>query len=964
MGKPGLGLFTGRRKSQSNVLDDMAATATATAAPASPDVAAPPAPPADAGGFRLMSRQEVEKQTERRKTMEKEKKSAFPRFSGFGSTGKARQQPYEDESPGSSKRDSKSSSGTQFSASRPYINGQHGSTSTLPSSTDAGSDDNLFANVPRPQIPHHSSSSPGSYFTSKKSLPALPKTSSGAPPNNSNAMPFGFGKRDRAMTTSSYASTAMPPKLDQDLSFGDESSFDDIFSGINRKASPEMLRQPEPTGRSLLAEKRTFQPEPIKVLPQTNIEAPLRSWDSRGSADNLMGSPHSENESPPVPPPHKYQQYAPVSMAPDSPDLQSSATFQDRNGQAAREPFMRGGSTSPEQHNTSISTSSANSFETPLSSRSGSTSATPRAPLPPSAIAYDDDDEDNMFAPPPPKPQAQAPPAPKPAAPVVKNPPRPAAAPGSRVMSQAEFRNYQKQRAAAPPPADSDSEEDYEDEEDAIKKREEEEVLRRKNQQMTFAREAMRRSTTAPADPNRPESIVDNAFNSSSMGFPSETSMKADEWEDEDVPLGILAQHGFPSTARNRVPSQPANAIPSAFPDRPASAGAMGANRASHLPAFARNLPMDPHNSFIGGGLVHHANRESLGFNNFPRGPASVAGDALGGGYGQGPMGMPPPLMYQDAGMSAPSLVDQIQMRDMTKKKYMGGASNKKPTEGPFTGMLGSHMNAQGQSPNPMRMSQMPPMMNGMNGINGMNGMNPMNGMNHMNPMMMGGGMGSPMMGMGQMGYMQQQPSDFMQMQQQYQQMQQMMAMQMQQMQMQQMQQQDPRMSMAMPNNMFNNGVMGQGQNMMGNNSFLNVPGMQNGMQPPQNRPMSIMSSAQRPFSTFGAGGMGMGPGPGYTPSIAPSERSNIGLSARYRPVTNHSDAVSNGTSMTLQATSGGANKPGVIKGILKKSPQINIEEKDDEEDWGSMAARKSKFGKGKENDSSGLEDLTRGLNL
>lgn len=763
-------------------------------------------------------------------------------------------------------------------------------------------------------------------------------------------MPFGFGKRDRAMTTSSYASTAMPPKLDQELSFGEESSFDDIFSGLNRKASPEMSRQPEPTGRSLLKEKRTFQPDPIKVLPQMSVEPPLRSWDSRGSADNLMDSPRSENESPPVPPPHKYQQYAPVSMAPDSPDLQSSAAFRDRHGQAAREPFMRGGSTSPEQNNTSISTSSANSFETPLSSRSASTSATPRAPLPPSAIAYDDNDEDNMFAPPPPKVQAQALPVPRPAPKVAKNPPRPTGA--SRVMSQAEFREYQKKRAAAPPPEDSDSEDDYEDEEEAIKKREEEEVLRRKNQQMSFAREAMRRSTTAPGDPNRPESIVDNAFNST--GFPSETSMKADEWEDEDVPLGILAQHGFPSTARSRAPNQPANAIPSAFPDRPASAGAMGPNRASHLPAFARNLPMDPHNSFIGGGLVHHANRESLGFNNFSRGPASVAGD-----YGQSSMGAPPALMYNDAGMSAPSLVDQIQMRDMTKKKYLGGASTKKPAEGPFTGMLGTQMNAQGQSTNPTRMSMMPPM-------NGMNGMNNMNGMNGMNPMMMGGAMGSPMMGMpqmGQMGYMPQQ-QDYMQMQQQYQQMQQMM-MQYQQMQMQQQmqQQQDPRMSMAMPNNMFNNGMMGQGQNMMGNNSFLNVPGMQNGMQPPQNRPMSIMSSQQRPYSTFA--GMGMGPGPGYTPSIAPSERSNIGLSARYRPVTNHSDAVSNGTSMTLQATSGGANKSGTIKGILKKAPQVHVEEKEDEEDWGSLANRKSKFvGKGKENSTSGLEDLTRGLNI
>ena len=101
MGKPGLGLFTGHRKSQSNVLEDVVAGG----APASPDVAAPAPPPGESGGFRLMSRQEVEKTAERRKTMEKEKKSTFPRFSGFGSaSNKARNQSFEDDSPGSSKR--------------------------------------------------------------------------------------------------------------------------------------------------------------------------------------------------------------------------------------------------------------------------------------------------------------------------------------------------------------------------------------------------------------------------------------------------------------------------------------------------------------------------------------------------------------------------------------------------------------------------------------------------------------------------------------------------------------------------------------------------------------------------------------------------------------------------------------------------------------------------------------------
>jgi hypothetical protein len=341
------------------------------------------------------------------------------------------------------------------------------------------------------------------------------------------------------------------------------------------------------------------------------------------------------------------------------------------------------------------------------------------------------------------------------------------------------------------------------------------------------------------------------------------------------------------------------------------------------LPAFARHLPADPHSSFIGGGLVQPMNRESMGFNGFARGPASIAGDSIAGGMG---MGMHTPMMYQEAGMSQPSLVDQIQMRDMTKQKYMGGASHKKPQGGPFTGMLGQHMNTSGQAQQATRMSQMP----------------------MMNPMM-GGQM--PMMGMGmnQMGYPMGQGNDMMAMQQ-MQQMQQMIAMQQMQLQqmhaMQQPQSQDPRMSMAMPNN-------GYGGNMMGNGSFLNVPGaMSNGM--------PFMSGngnqqQQPPMINF------MGPGPGYTPSIAPSERSNIGLSARYRPVVNNADAHSTGTSMTLQASSGvPQNPPATIKGIIKPIRQVAVEE---DEDWSRMAARKNKMSSNKHS-NTGLEELTKGLNI
>ncbi|RYN40814.1 hypothetical protein AA0112_g2723 [Alternaria arborescens] len=931
MGKPGLGIFTARRKSQGNAFEEV-------------DIATSPetitAPAADSGGFRVLSKTEVEKAKEQRKTQEKDRSSKFPRFSGFGGAGsKNRNQSVDDESPGSSKRDSKSSSGTQFSNSRPYANGQHGSTSTLPSSTDTSSDDNLFTNIPRPTVSQHNSSpAPSSVNAFRKNLPSLPKSSSGVS-SYKDLSGSGWSGRNRAMTTSSYASTAVPPKLEGDLNFGGFE--DDMFSHLSRKESPEIPR--ETAGRSLLSEKRTFQAEPIKIPPPSGIEAPLKSWDSRNSADNLMASPNSDNDSPPPPPPpHKYSSYAPV--ASESPTFHPSSTFEDTDAQFVRKSYTDRKSyreSSPEQQPNSTSSSSANSYQTPYSSRSATatsttTNTTPKASLAPGASPYNDAEEDDLFAPSKPAPKQEIPIAKKSAALPSNGKTAPATtittADGRRVMSQAEFREYQKRQMNQPPPEESSDDEDYEDEEDAIKRREEEELMRRKNQQMHFAREAMRRSTTAPGAPTDPG--VDH------MGFPSETSMKAEEWEDEDVPLGILAQHGFPSQTRNRFPSQPTNSMPSYIPDRPASAGAMSQRGVSqaNLPAFARHLPQDPYNSFIGGGLVRPTNRESMGFNGFARGPGSVAGGSVAGD-----MGMGPNMMYQDAGLSQPSLVDQIQMRDMSKQKYMGGASAKKPQGGPFTGVLGQQMNANGQLQNSTRMSQMPMM-------NGMGGMNPM-----MNPMMGGQmpmqGMG---MGMGQMGYPMQQGNEYMQ---QMQQMQQMIAMQQMQLQMMQQQpQQDPRMSMAMPNNGYAGSTMGS---TMGGAGFLNVP---NG----QNRPMSFMSpngnQQQQRSMSF------MGPHPGYTPSIAPSERSNIGLSARYRPVVNQSDAVSNGTSMTLQA-SGGANqnRTGTIKGILKKGspgPQMNAPQTDDaDEDWGKMAARKNRS-KGKENTSSGLEDLTRGLNI
>jgi hypothetical protein len=831
--------------------------------------------------------------------------------------------------------DSKSSSGTQ--SSRPYNNGQFGSTSTLPSSADADSNDNIFA-VPRPH-PSHYNSSPNvlGLGPNKKQLPPLPKSSTMA--YGEPTSPDGFG-RMRAMTSSSYASTAKPPTLDADMNFG-STSFDDMFSGLDRKETRDDL--PAAPGRSLLAEKRTFQAEPIKIDHKPLVEAPLKSWDSRGSNDNLI-SRSPDSDSPPPVPPHKYSKYAPV--ASHSPGLDGRGGFEQKEKKPLQQSTAARKSdheSSPERHPNSQTSSSATSLQTPLSSRSASNNTTPKAALRGGAgPAANDEDDDNLFAP----SKQQDAPAPKPAAPAPK-PARPTpsvgGATGQRVMSQAEFRDYQQRQTAEKHDASSD-EEDYEDEEDAEERAQQEAIARRRAQKMDMARASMIRSTTAPA---RPDSVTEPH----TAGFPSEVSMKADEWEDEDIPLGILAQHGFPNSSRGKLPTQPANPIPSywagqpVLPERPASAGAMS-NRQSQAfrPAFARNLPDDPFaNPVIGGGLIRPSVRESMGFN---RGPASVAGDPTGG------MGMP--MGYPEPQMSAPSLVDQIHMRDMSKQKYMGGASSKKPTpQGPFTGMLGAQMNGPSRTNPQTRMS----MAGGMNGMAGPNGMPMMN-----NPNMMGAPMGMPMMGMGGMGAMGYMTPEMMQMQQQMWMQQQMQFEQMQFAQMQAMNQQgqqqgaNPRMSMVQDPRLS----MAQDPRMsmsMGNfgNSFLNVPGPQ--------RPMSMQQQG-RPFST-GQMGSFQPAAAGYTPSIAPSERSNIGLSARYRPVATHQDAKSSVSNNTTLQASGGATQSsqGTVKGILKhksSTPVPVLEE--EEEGWGKIASRKSKYAGSNSKNDNGLRELTQGM--
>ncbi|MBE7180643.1 MAG: hypothetical protein INR71_05430, partial [Terriglobus roseus] len=160
--------------------------------------------------------------------------------------------------------------------------------------------------------------------------------------------------RDRALTTSSYASTAVPPKLDAPLpTLGDNSydDFDSMFDGLgdssakrhNQKALPQppqrtfqravsttshrnalflLSARPPRTSADLIRLTQDSEPlvmarKPVKAahpdVAKMPSPVPQRFADSpelnRSSADHLMYAassyPSSPEDRPPVPPPHR-----------------------------------------------------------------------------------------------------------------------------------------------------------------------------------------------------------------------------------------------------------------------------------------------------------------------------------------------------------------------------------------------------------------------------------------------------------------------------------------------------------------------------------------------------------------------------------------------------------------------------------------------------------------------------------
>ena len=525
--------------------------------------------------------------------------------------------------------------------------------------------------------------------------------------------------------------------------------------------------------------------------------------------------------------------------------------------------------------------------------------------------------------------------------------------PQTKVMTPVQFERYRKEQEArrtsfnAPRSEPSDDENDHdEDEDDAERNRQLAKQRRQQEAHLAVYRQQMmkvtgEKPTDLPSQSQPRIALARASFSSPNLtaggssinlgnGKPVQGVRNSDD-EDEDIPLGILAAHGFPSKSRSPTAMGTAGFTPSirfkseTYPPPPASiAGdSMSGRPRSGLPVFARNLPPDP---YYGASLINPSNRESLAFGNGARST-----------YGGTPPQLPPG-----------GLVGVIASEERAKALRRGSPN--------VQGGFGGDPNLVG--------SGMPQMQPGM----GRN-MN-MENLNSMGPMGMPPPPGMPMMTPGDQAqiHMSQQMAQMMQMQMQWmQQMQQVVQMQSGQ---PGQQQQGPPVPPSHQQMMSNtNGLLApQGAPITRPMSLAHhpVPNNTGTMQ----RPMSMLDpSTSAPWpqqrnssytSSMMAGGLGAAQG--YTPSIAPSERSNIGMPSRYRPVSTVEPSTdvpknlrqSSGTSSSFinplpawneqpannvsSSSAGGTSGVGIGNGKKKKEGRNGgPSDEDDDEGWEEM---------------------------
>jgi hypothetical protein len=799
--------------------------------------------------------------------------------------------------------------------------------------------------------------------------------------------------RERAMTASSYASTAMPSKQDLRLApmdlpstdFGDD-DFGGMFDHLKDRrgsrgspAAPAPVEAYQPTRADKQAARPTPQaeqefkpmypprsysrqgamPSPNELRKMRDNTASPYSLEGRRSNDGLMAgsafnSPVLENGPgiPGIAPAFlggaSKQGYAPVSEQMASPGAER-LSFESHNSQrefmtgannvqqtaySNRQTHLDDGDRWGKKAMSKAPTSSASNHTAPTTSSSSTARQAPPPQAGPANTARlranshqnsEGDDWLNESRNATPKATRFAPqneslfdetsPA---------GPPSRAVRPSDysqqrtesgtpKKMTKAQFEMLQKHanKSVEQSEDEAGSGDEYDDDDEEERAKQATQQRRKQEANMSVYRQQMKKVTGGgPSDlpSNRPgmerASQSASGFYLGGIGGPPPADAvrgkQSGDDDDDEVPLGILQAHGFPSGSR------PPTQLGGEYGPRASVAGSVvGGGGHGNLPAFARRLPQDP---YFGAGLVNPANRESLAFGG--------GGSVYGGSPGPSPMGHP----MGTPGGHPGGLVGVIAGEERAK------AARRATPSAAYGAPLPSNMPV--PMPRTMSMGNLPPP-----SIYGGQGMPQMPQM----PQMMPGQDPN------------QQMQQFMQMQMQF--MQNMMAMQQQQQGMG-----PPPMPPQMPGNGF--------------------------LSPSPSRPMSMASQAPNggrsmtmmgPPSTWGqppqqgaqyapsVHNLQAGPGAGYTPSIAPSERSNIGMPSRYRPVStmNGDNAMMSGgrsqsmtSSLTLQAFTNPQQRPEEQRNTIrvidkpKGAPRIvsrAVEpEEDEDQGWSEMAKKRS----------------------
>ncbi|CAJ2501439.1 Uu.00g042920.m01.CDS01 [Anthostomella pinea] len=718
--------------------------------------------------------------------------------------------------------------------------------------------------------------------------------------------PEAYSGRARAETASTV-STAVPPKVeDSDFMLDLGGDLSNMLSKFDKRSSVATFKERNLTGN------RASQPAPLRIGHSAPVEPSPHSLNSQNSNDGLLESARMYSSPPVVSPMERLPPPVPRHDSPTGPRASED-----------------------DQEDTILLSDSLAATQY-LSSSAGTSGATfiphdTRGPSYKSGV-HESHGKASRFGPKPEDDNLFETSFGRPSRVVPRIGGHSNSQPHNKVMTPAEFEKYrrdkaQEERMGLVDADGSDKEEDeenYDDEEDDLEKSKQAATQRRRQEaHMSVYRQQMMKVTgesstnrqsrpgisVSMSTPNLPSSNVPGKGLSPSP--PSDGSE-----EDEEIPLAILAAHGFPS--RNRpptrlsgFPSNP-NLRASMQPSYTAGPGSVAGDSnvqggsGGRLPPFARKLPQDP---YLGAGLINQPPRESF---------------ALGGGA-------PAQGRATSTGGLVGVIADEERSRAMRRGSPAVNAVNNANTAlPPNMQMNGVPMNGAFDSAHGIPPQMMYPM-----------------GMQHMpGPMLT--------------------PGDQAQIQM-TQQMQQFMQMQMQFMEMMTSQGQSPGLAPPRPQGHMptqSMGAFGDGTR----NSFLGdtLGSMGGGMSLEVPRPDSqarTMSMIQPSSASWiqhqpqpGYAPSRHAQGMGYAPSIAPSERSNIGLPGRYRPVSSINPLEQSGRTSTMSGAMPHlqSGRTSTMSGALpqlqsklqtqSKVSSVNREDDDDDEEgWEAMKAKREK---------------------